>query len=242
LNFENGRVPPMDIIVKMMTLTRVNPQWLVHGEGPQYLPKEVELPAAEDAACLLTALLDENGRLKEQLLAAKRSTHPAVLVVPADVEPQEWLAAQGMVQAIANEYVAVPILTGENAKNPPENVFEADRDGWALCSRSAVKHPKSTFAVRVADEATAPAIPQGSLVGVDCSIRDPKKLHGDGGTVVAVSDTQQGCVMRRLLKAEGHWLFLPANPSERHTPIVWSEDAGSPCPIIGSVVFVFAAL
>ena len=26
LNFEHGRVPPMDIVVKMMTLTRANPR------------------------------------------------------------------------------------------------------------------------------------------------------------------------------------------------------------------------
>ena len=239
LNFENGRVPPMDIVVKMMTLTRVNPRWLVHGEGPQYLPKDAELPPAEDAASLLAGLLGENARLKEQLLAARRSTHPAVLVIPANADSQEWLAAQGQIQAAAEEYVAVPILSGKNAEMPRENVFEADREGWVLCPKSAVKHSKSTFAMRVEDDATAPTIPQGSLVGVDCSVRDPRKLCKDGSAGVAVRDPRQGCVIRQLSGAEKHWLFLLASQSEKHPPIVWPEDAEAPCPIIGRVVFVF---
>jgi len=241
LNFEHGRVPPMDIIVKMMTLTRVNPRWLVHGEGPQYLPRDVELPPAEDAASLVAALLEQNAKLEEQLLAAKRSAHPAVLVVPADVAPKEWLAGHGQIQAASEEYVAVPILSGKNAENPPENVFEADRDGWALCPRSAVRHPKSTFATRVEDDAMAPAIPQGSLVGVDCSIRDPRKLCKDAGAAVAVRDPRLGCTVRRIEKADQHWLFLPASRSEENKAVVWSEGGGTECPAIGAVIFAFVA-
>ena len=240
LNFENGRVPPMDIVVKMMALTKVNPRWLVHGEGPQYLAKDVELPPAEDAASLLTALLDDNSRLKEQLLAAKRSTHPAVLVVPADVDPKEWLAAQGQIQAAADEHVAVPVLSGPNAAVPPENVFEADKDGWLLCPRSAIKHPKVTFGFRVQDDAMAPAIPKGSLVGVDCSIRDPERLLKAGSGLVAVRGPSEGCILRQLVKAEKHWLFLPAGEDEEHPAVVWAEGAGVPCPVVGRVVFVFA--
>jgi len=212
----------------------------VHGEGPQYLPKEVELPPAEDTASLLTALLDENAGLKEQVLAAKRSTHPAVLVVPADVDPKEWLAAQGQIQAAADEHVAIPILSGANAAAPPENVFEADRDGWLLCPRSAIKHPKATFAFRVLDDAMAPAVPQGSLVGIDCSLRDPERLLRAGACLVAVHGPS-GCVISQLVKAEKHWLFLPAVPSEQHPPIVWAEGTELPCPIIGRVVFVVVA-
>ncbi len=238
LNFENGRVPPMDIVVKMMTLTMINPRWLVHGEGPQYLPKEVELPPAEDAASLLAVLLEGNARLREQLLAAKRSTHPAVLVVPADVEPKGWLASQRQIQAAADEHIAIPILSGQNAAAPPENVFEAERDGWLLCPRSAIKHPKATFAFRVRDDAMAPAIPQGSLVGVDCSVRDPERLLKAGSGLVAVRDPSEGCVVRQLVKAEKHWVFVPAGPSEKYAPLVWAEGSEEPCPVIGRVIFV----
>ena len=242
LNFENGRVPPMDIVVKMMGLTRVNPRWLVHGEGPQHLPEGVELPPAEDAASLLTALLDENAKLKEQLLAAKRSTHPAVLVVPADVDPKEWLAAQGQIQAAADEHVAVPTLSGKNAAAPPENVFEADRDGWLLCPRSAIKHPKATFGFRVQDDAMAPTVPRGSLVGIDCSVRDPERLLKAGRGLVAVRGQSRSCVVRQLVKAEKHWLFVLTDPAGAADTLVWSPGERAECPVIGRVVFVLAPL
>lgn len=241
LNFENGRVPPMDTIVKMMALTRVNPRWLVQGEGPQHLPKDVELPPAEDAVSLLAALLDENAGLREQLLAAKRSTHPAVLVVPADVDPKEWLAAQGRIQAAADEHVAVPVLSGAAAAAPPENVFEADKDGWLLCPWSAIKHPRATFGFRVQDDAMAPAVPEGSLVGIDRSVRDPERLLKAGNGLVAVRDTSDDCVVRQLVKAEKHWLFLPAGPTGATGTVVWSPSEKAECPVVGRVIFVVVA-
>ncbi|MFC1805491.1 LexA family transcriptional regulator [Planctomycetota bacterium] len=240
LNFENGRVPPMDTIVKMMALTRVNPRWLVHGKGSRHLPEEIGPSLAEDAASLLSALLEENARLREEQLAAKRAGQPAVLVVPADADPEVWPAAQEGVRAAAEEHIAVPVLSCQAAANPPGNVFEADNDGWLLCPSSAVKHPKSTFAMRVGDGAMAPTIPQGSLVGVDCSVRDPAKLHKSGSRLVAVRDPRQGCCIRQLEKAEGHWLFLPTNMSEQAMPMVWTEGSREQCLIIGKVVFVFA--
>ena len=242
LNFENGRVPPMDVIVNMMALTRVNPKWLVHGKGRRRLPDGVDLPPAEDAASLLTALLDENTKLREEQLAAMRAGQPAVLVVPADAAPDDWLSEHERVKAAAEEHVAVPILAGRGAANPPENVLEADNDGWMLCPRSAVKHPKTTFALRVGDDAMAPTIPAGSMVGVDCSLGGPPKLYKVGSSLVAVRDKRQKCCVRELQKAEGHWLFMLATGSENAMPMVWASSGAEECPIIGRVVFVFAAL
>lgn len=242
LNFENGRVPPMDVIVKMMALTRVNPRWLVHGKGSRYLPDSIELLPAKDAASLLTILLDENTKLRKEQLAAKRAGRPAVLVVPADADPKEWLAEHERVRAAAEEYVAVPILSGRASARPPENVFEADNDGWMLCPRSAVKRPRSAFAVRVEDDAMAPAVPAASMVGVDCSTHDPAKLHKSGCRLVAVRDPRQGCCIRQLERAEGHWLLLPTKQSAEGRATVWSAGADEGCPVIGKVVFVFAAL
>lgn len=163
-----------------------------------------------------------------------------MLVVPAEVDAQAWLAEQEYIQAAAEEYVAAPILSRRTAANPPENVFEAERDGWMLCPISAVGHPKSTFAIRVEDEAMAPTIPMGSLVGIDCSLRDPVKVHRSGNELVAVREPRQGCCIRQLEKAEGHWLFLPINPSKKVMPMVWAVGTGGQCPVIGKVVFVFA--
>jgi len=240
LNFEHGRVPPVDVLVKMVAVTRVNPRWLVHGKGPQRLPEGAEVPPIEDAASLVADLLEENARLKEELRATKRETHPAVLVVPADVDPKAWLAEQGRVQAAADEYVAVPVLSGANAATPSENVFEAEKDGWAVCPRSAISHPKATFAFRMQDDAMAPAIPEGSIVAIDCSVRGPERLVKSGG-LAAIRVSRSGCTIRRVEKADQHWLFLPANPSEENKAVVWSASGGTECPVIGVVVSVFVA-
>ena len=240
LNFEHGRVPPVDVLVRMVAVTRVNPRWLVHGKGPRLLPEGAEVPPVEDAPSLIADLLEQNARLKEELRARKRETHSAVLVVPADVDPKEWLAEQAQIQAAADEYVAVPVLSGAIAATPPENVFEAEKDGWVLCPRSAIKHPKTTFAFRVHDDAMAPTVPEGSLAGIECSVRDPERLLKVGNCLAAIRYPRSGCTIRRIEKADQHWLFLPANPSEENNAFVWSSGEESECPVVGSVVFVFA--
>jgi SOS-response transcriptional repressor LexA len=190
----------------------------------------------------LTAdLLEENARLKEELRAANRETHPAVLVVPADVDPKEWLAEEGKVQAAADEYVAVPLLSGANAATAPENVLEADKDGWVLCPRSASKHPKTTFGFRVQDDAMTPAVPVGSLVGVDYTLRDPERVLKGGSGLVAVHDPRLGCTVRRIEKADQHWLFLPANPSGEYKSLVWAASEATESPITGAVLCAFVA-
>jgi SOS-response transcriptional repressor LexA len=241
LNFEHGRVPPVYVLVKMVAVTRVNPRWLVHGKGPRLLPEGADVPTTEDAVSLIANLLEGNARLNEELRAAKREAHPAVLVVPAGAEPKEWLAEQGQIQASADDYLAVPVLSGKNAENPPENVFEAGKDGWVLCPRSVIKHPKSTFGFRVQDEAMLPAIPQGSLVGIDCSLRDPERLLEAGRHLVAERDRSAGCVVRQLGKAEKHWLFVAAEPTGIAGTLVWSPSEEAKCPVIGRVIFVVVA-
>ena len=241
LNFEHGRVPPVDVLVKMVAVTRVNPRWLVHGKGPRLLPEGAEVPPIGDPASLIADLLEESARLKEELRAAKRETRPAILVVPADVDPGQWLAEQRQIQAAADGYVAVPVLSGVNAATPPENVFEAEKDGWALCPRSAIRHPMTTFAFRVQDDAMAPAVPEGSLVGIDCAVRDPERLFKGGSGLVAARDPSKGCVVRRLVKAEKHWLFLAADPTVTAEPVVWSLSEEAKRPVIGRVISVVVA-
>ncbi len=59
---------------------------------------------------------------------------------------------------------------------------------------------------------------------------------------VAVRDPRQRCCIRQLQKAEGHWLFLATQRSEKAIPMVWADGSGEECPVIGRVVFVFAVL
>ena len=84
------------------------------------------------------------------------------------------------------------------------------------------------------------AVPEGSLVGIDCSVRHPEQLVKSGG-LAAVRNSRLGCTIRQVETANQHWLFLPANPSEENKTVVWSESEGTECPIVGAVVFAFVA-
>lgn len=238
LNYENGRVPPIDMVVKMMALTRVNPQWLLHGKGQQHLPRDITLPPTEDAACLVTELLEENARLRKQQVAAKRAARPAATVVPAGMDRERWLVQERRIQAAAEEHLAVPILSGRVASNSPENVLDADNDGWALFPKSAVKHPRSTFAFRVQDDAMEPAVPEGALVGIDRSMRDLQKVWRSRKRLVAIRDAKSGCVISQFEKAGEYWVVLSASGAG---PMVWAEGEAGRSPVIGTVVFVFSA-
>lgn len=237
MNYENGRIPPVDVVLKIVALTRVNPRWLLHGEGERLLPEAAELPPAGDPACFLADLLEENARLNEALRAAKRAIDPSVLVVPSGANPRTWLAEQDQIRASAEDYVAVPILSGEAAARPPGHVFEAENHGWALCPRSAIKHPKTCFAARVETDGMSPIIPQGSLAVVDTSVCSATRIYRSRERIVAVRDPRQGCVFRWIEKAADHWLFLPANSLGRDRPIAWSRRDGADSPIIGNVVY-----
>jgi len=239
LNYENGRVPPIEVVVKMMALTRVNPQWLLHGKKPQYLTEKIELPATENVASLLSELLQENARLRDELLKTKGAARPAVLVVPQGMDSGTWLAEQESIRATADQYVAVPILSGKTAANPPDNVFEADSNGWALFPRSVVKHPKSTLAMRIQDDAMEPAVPKGALVGIDASVRDPQQMWQGDRRLVAMRDGKSGCIVRWLEKAEVYWVFLATDYTE---PAVESRESGENGAVVDTVVSILATL
>jgi len=238
LNYENGRVPPIEIVVKMMALTRVNPQWLLHGKRPQYLPERTELPATEDVASLLSELLQENARVRDELLKTRRAARPAVLVVPQGMDAGTWLEEQDSIRATADEYVAVPILSGKAAANPPDSVSEAESDSWALFPRSVVKHPKSTFAMYVQDDAMEPAVPNGVLAAVDRSVRDVRQIWKSGRRLVVIQRDKSDCLVRRLAKAGRHWVFLSEEPSSNTAPIVWGDEGGNEHTVVGVVASV----
>jgi SOS-response transcriptional repressor LexA len=154
------------------------------------------------------------------------------------MSPEQWLAEHESIEAAAEEHLAVPILSGKVACNPPENVLDADNDGWALLPKAAVKHPRSTFALRVQGDAMAPAVPKGALIGIDCSVRDPKKIWKSGKRLVAVRDAKSGCIIRRLEKAEQYWVFVADSGV---APLVWAGNGETGCPMLGTVVVVISA-
>ena len=64
IRYEKDRGLPVDLAVKLMQVTRVNPRWLYHGKGEAYLPDGSAVPAMEDAGSLIGELLEEIERLR----------------------------------------------------------------------------------------------------------------------------------------------------------------------------------
>jgi sugar-specific transcriptional regulator TrmB len=46
---------------------------------------------------------------------------------------------------------------------------------------------------------------------------------------------------RELVKAEKHWLFLPAGPTGATGTVVWSPSEKAERPVVGRVIFVVVA-
>ena len=239
-NYEQGRLPTMDIVVKMMAATRVNPRWLFHGKGPQYLNKDTDLPPAEDAVSLIADLLQEKQRLKEDLKRAGQGQKPAVQVIPVGMNPRKWLAERGRIEIEAEKHVAVPILRPEILVRRPRNVLDLESEGWLLCPRSAIKHPKTTAAFEVEDNGMLPTIPKGSLAVVDYFIQDPHRIYKGRNRLVAVRTKDGSCVVRLLEKAEKHWLAVPTTPSQKNQPTAWLQEGKAGCPTVGKVVLTLA--
>ena len=143
---------------------------------------------------------------------------------------------QDDIEAEARACVAVPILGGAIAAGVPRDVFEEEVEGWAICYRDAVLHPHQTSCVRVEGDSMEPCIPDGSLVGIDHAERDPRRLTG---AFVALRH-DDGCVIRRLIQAHGHWLGMPANHTDENRPVVFGHEDHQENPIVGKVIFSFA--
>ena len=62
-------------------------------------------------------------------------------------------------------------------------------DGHVLAYRQWIPHVAETVAVQLEDESMHPILPEGSIVAVDRSLRDPQDLHGK---LVAAAPERRG--------------------------------------------------
>ena len=211
--------------------------YLLTGRGPIFLGKDGRAAGVE----LIAELYDETDTLRQRLeeaeyemRRARREREPVLRIVAREEAAAYTTNIEGEVEAC----VAVPILEGAIAAGCPTNVFEEQIEGWAICYRSAVRHPEETSCVRVRGDSMAPYIPDGSLVGIDHSLRQADALLQQF-VALRVDDD---CVIRRLTRANGHYIGLPANPTEVNLPVVFGPHGCSEgeCTVVGKVIFSFA--
>ncbi len=232
--YERERTIPDDVLAALSTSTNVDIAWLLTGTGamfrngdPLRVAEEPQEYGPQSAAERVRHHLDSAIELLPGMAA-----HEAPAIVVRELKGGE---DAGIKDAL-RECVAVPILGGAIAAGPPRNVFEQEIEDWAICYRSVIRHPDQTSCVRVAGDSMEPYIPDGSLVGIDHTERDPAALDR---RIVAVRQ-EDDCVIRTMQILGDQILLSPANESEENRPLVICLKEATENPIIGRVVFVHA--
>ena len=64
VHYEQGRIPPPDLLARIMSVARVNPSWLKSGHPPQWMPDHLDVRAEAGAVDVIEALLEEIAVLK----------------------------------------------------------------------------------------------------------------------------------------------------------------------------------
>ena len=66
-HYEKDVDPPLELALKLVRTTRVNPRWLWHGHGAPFLPLDVSIPEESDVAAAIGELLEETESLENAL-------------------------------------------------------------------------------------------------------------------------------------------------------------------------------
>lgn len=173
----------------------------------------------------------------ERASRGSESSAPVLAICPPDENPRKWLASQGLLRDEERQLVAIPILDGRVAAGAPRNVFEHEPMGFAFCWKPHVKHPASTSAVKVAGESMEPDVPDGALIGVDHSIRDPEEILRSKRRLAVVRADDDGVIVRRIRRLRDGFLFEPTNRAEEFPTVEWRK--GEDNPIVGRVIFIY---
>ncbi|WP_152051116.1 helix-turn-helix domain-containing protein [Tautonia marina] len=209
-NYETGVTVPAEVLLAFIDQTGVNPVWLLSGEGPRYRR------GLEDQ--VLSDLTPQE--LIRRGLEKLEERDPDALAVDHDNAEQ------------TEEFVTVGVVNSEDLAGDVSPLRAIDSilvyHGW-------LKHPKSTVALRVEDDAMHPILPIGSMVAVDCAIRSAEELQGR-----IVAARVEGRAVIRWLELSGRHLILRPNRSSPDTPTVAIEPAAvgqGSGPILGQVVW-----
>jgi hypothetical protein len=211
-NYETGVTVPAEVLLGFIEQTGANPIWLLTGEGPRYRRSTDER---------LVSQLSPVELIRRGLEELERSPSSTVVV-----------GAENLPSDQASSFVAVALYPlSEIAADVPER---SRAEGYVLAYRQWLPNPAETIATRLTDDAMHPILPAGSIVAIDRSITDPRKLHGQ-----IVAARPGGVPMIRWLDLSGHHVILrPNQTSGREFPLIPVDfDEADSQLIIGQVVW-----
>jgi hypothetical protein len=211
-NYETGVTVPAEVLLGFIEQTGANPIWLLTGEGPRYRRSTDERMLSQLSPVELIR------RGLEELERSPSST----TVIGAENLPSDQ----------ASSFVAVALYPlSEIASHVPDR---ASAEGYVLAYRQWLPNPAETIATRLNDGAMHPILPAGSIVAVDRSVTDPRRLHGQ-----IVAARPGGVPMIRWLELSGrHVILRPNQTSGREFPLIPVDfDEADSELIIGQVVW-----
>jgi SOS-response transcriptional repressor LexA len=211
-NYETGVTVPAEVLLGFIEQTGASPMWLLKGEGAKYLASRAE----RSLSGLTPVELIRRGLEELEHLSAARP-----VVVPDGVAPET-----------ASNFVAVSVYPLAEITGQP--LDPAKSEGVVLAYRHWLGNSSETVAAQLTDDAMTPALPAGSIVAIDRSMTDPRKLHGQ-----IVAACPHGVPMIRWLELSGRHVILRPNNTVTNDypliPVVFEEAAAN--LIIGQVVW-----
>jgi len=237
---------------KLRTQEREKPHsgTLEGGTGSATLRTQVgDAEAGYDLEAPPEALARDLRRLAAQLerelqRIPARNRELAAPPVVALVETDKLTPAQLADIRAESEMISVlPILEDRVAAGAPREVWEVRVAGYAFCYADFVPHPASTSCVKISGDSMDPDIPDGSLVGVDHSLRDPRGMMGGRKrkrALIRVEDPpgQIGCAVRNIELVGDALVCTPSNDLPEFPRFVFDlKDPDLDNPISGQVIW-----
>ena len=150
----------------------------------------------------------------------ERSSRETVIVAPESVS-----------DSVSSEFVAIALYPLSELADPILDPGTAE--GHVLAYRSWLPNPSATIGVRLSDEAMHPILPAGSIVAVDRSVTDPRKLQGQ-----IVAARPNGNPIIRWLEISGRHVILRPNQTGKEFPLIPIEfDPNDSQLVVGQVVW-----
>jgi phage repressor protein C with HTH and peptisase S24 domain len=185
------------------------------------IPKtEYLLKIAEFTGCTVDWLLTGEGpKMKNQLFP----------VIAPELHVVDTKAAISS-RALEN-YVPIPLLNDAAAAGPPKEINEADIEGFAIIYHSWCRNPEDFTAIWVNGDSMHPTLPEGCIVAVNHTKRDPKELRNK----IVAFRYEGGVTIKRLFydKKKGIVIGRPDNPASTEIVTLLKEEIDT--GIIGKV-------
>jgi len=219
-----------EIASKLSDEFGINVSYLFTGRGdPWSTITRAGEPGEIDSTTTDEQILRE---LENRLGRTAKTVRPEVspLIIAERPDAIENIEGQDVYRAIP--YLADPAGAGTG------RVMEEQIEGYVVVHERVAPHPQNLVAVRVAGDSMTPTLPDGSIVAIDTTKRNPTTLHSK---VICVR-TDEEVVIKRLHYDGKHIILTSDNRQRTEHPDIIVDMADAENLVIGQVVWAWVNL